>query len=442
MSTPNAVLIGSITTAVESAPEDPVLRLHLAELLLEAGDSTRAIPHLATVLQQDPGSERAQALMGRAVGAPGPAASPAPEEPTPQRAPVAEEPAARVAPAPAAPPAPTQEIPTSPAQAPSGIGFQVWTPSERPATPTASEAFIEQKTQAPPPTPRTTLVDVAGMQPVKDRLEAAFLAPLRNSELRAAFGKSLRGGLLLYGPPGCGKTFLARAVSGEIGAEFITVSLAEVLEQGIGSSERNIRSLFQQARSMKPCVVFLDEVDSLGGRRSKSGGHMRNIVTQLLTELDSVFEDNDGVFLLAATNHPWDVDPALRRPGRLDRMLFVPPPDEDARAAILRADLRDRPVGEVDVHALARRSAGLSGADLDHLCESAAEQALLDSARLGKVRRITMDDFDRALAEVRPSTGDWFESARAVVNFANEDNNYQDLALYLNQRKNKNRFWG
>lgn len=169
---------------------------------------------------------------------------------------------------------------------------------------------------------------------------------------------------------------------------------------------------------------------------------MRNIVTQLLTELDSVFEDNDGVFLLAATNHPWDVDPALRRPGRLDRMLFVPPPDEDARAAILRAGLRDRPVDQLDVAALAQHTPGLSGADLDHLCESAAEQALLDSARLGRVRPINMADFDRALSEVRPSTGDWFESARAVVNFANEDNTYQDLALYLNQRKNKNRFWG
>lgn len=434
MSTPNTVLIDSLITAVESAPDDPVLRLHLAELLLEAGDSTRAIPHLATVLQQDPGSERAQTLMGRAVGAPRPPVSPAPETPTAQRAPVAEAAPAQPAVATPAPPAPQPPV--------SGVGFQVWTPVERTATPTTAGTFTEQKTQTPPAKPRTTLGDVAGMQPVKDRLEAAFLAPLRNSELRAAFGKSLRGGLLLYGPPGCGKTFLARAVSGEIGAEFITVSLAEVLEQGVGSSERNIRNLFQQARSMKPCVVFLDEVDSLGGRRSKSDGYMRNIVTQLLTELDSVFEDNDGVFLLAATNHPWDVDPALRRPGRLDRMLFVPPPDEDARAAILRAGLRDRPVDRLDVAALARHATGLSGADLDHLCESAAEQALMDSARLGRVRPISMDDFDRALSEVRPSTGDWFESARAVVNFANEDNNYQDLALYLNHRKNKNRFWG
>lgn len=435
MSTPSTVLIDSMITAVESAPDDPVLRLHLAELLLEAGDGTRAIPHLATVLQQDPGSERAQTLMGRAVGTPRPAdASPAPEPSPAQQTPVATQ----------APPQPATTPPTPPApQSPvSGVGFQVWAPAERSAPPSALGTFTEQKTQAPPPKPRTTLDDVAGMEPVKDRLEAAFLAPLRNSELRAAFGKSLRGGLLLYGPPGCGKTFLARAVSGEIGAEFITVSLAEVLEQGVGSSERNIRSLFQQARAMKPCVVFLDEVDSLGGRRSRSGGHMRNIVTQLLTELDSVFEDNDGVFLLAATNHPWDVDPALRRPGRLDRMLFVPPPDEDARAAILRAGLRDRPVDQLDVAALAQHTPGLSGADLDHLCESAAEQALLDSARLGRVRPINMADFDRALSEVRPSTGDWFESARAVVNFANEDNTYQDLALYLNQRKNKNRFWG
>ena len=173
-----------------------------------------------------------------------------------------------------------------------------------------------------------TLADVAGLDEVKKRLEAAFLAPMRNPELRKLYGKSLRGGLLLYGPPGCGKTFIARAVAGELGARFITVSFADLIDMFVGRSERNIHELFEVARRNAPCVVFLDEVDAIGQKRSQlRNTPMRSAVNQLLLELDDVASDNTGVFLLAATNHPWDVDSALRRPGRFDRTLLVLPPD-------------------------------------------------------------------------------------------------------------------
>jgi SpoVK/Ycf46/Vps4 family AAA+-type ATPase len=251
------------------------------------------------------------------------------------------------------------------------------------------------------------------------------------------YGKSLRGGLLLYGPPGCGKTFLARAIAGELGARFLSVTLADVLDMWVGSSERNLRDLFAEARRASPCVLFLDEIDALGHKRSqlRASAAQRGTVNQLLSELDGVQQGNEGVFVLAATNHPWDVDAALRRPGRLDRMLLVLPPDQPAREAILRYHLRDRPVSGVNLRDLAKRTEDYSGADLAHLCETAVERALMESARTGKARKIGSRDFEAALAEVRPSTGAWLSVARNVALFGNADGSYDDLHRYLKRRR-------
>lgn len=274
------------------------------------------------------------------------------------------------------------------------------------------------------------------MQEIKDRLEAAFLAPMRNPELGRLYGKSLRGGLLMYGPPGCGKTFIARAVAGELGASFMSVSINDVLDMWMGNSERNMHEVFETARRQAPCVLFLDEVDALGAKRSRMHhGGMRNTVNQLLTELDGVDGANEGVFVLAATNVPWDVDIALRRPGRLDRTLLVLPPDAPAREAILRYHLRDRPIESVDLGKLVKVTEDLSGADLAHLCESASERALLDSTRTGTVRMINMKDLLAAAKEVRPSTDPWFASARNVAMFANEGGMYDELLAYLKRKR-------
>ena len=279
------------------------------------------------------------------------------------------------------------------------------------------------------------LSDVGGMTEVKARLEAAVLAPLRNPELVKLYGKSLRGGLLLYGPPGCGKTFIARAVAGEINARFISVSLADILDMYIGQSERNIHSLFEVARASAPCVVFLDEVDAIGQKRSQMrSSAARGSVNQLLTEMDGVSAANDGVYVLGATNHPWDVDVALRRPGRFDRMVLVLPPDEPARDSILRYHLRQRPIAGVDTRKLAKQTEGYSGADLAYVCESAAERALLDSARTGNVRMIGQHDLEAAVRDVRPSIGPWLDTARNVAEFANEGGAYDDLLNYLRRR--------
>ena len=276
------------------------------------------------------------------------------------------------------------------------------------------------------------LADVGGMIEVKNRLEASFLAPMRNPELRRLYAKSLRGGLLLYGPPGTGKTFIARAVAGEMGAGFLSVMITDILDPYIGKSEANIHNVFQQARKHAPCVLFLDELDAIGLKRSASNSTiMRSTVNQLLAELDGIGSDNEGVYLLAATNAPWDIDPALRRPGRLDRTLLVLPPDEPARATILHTHLRERPVEGIDLQILARMTEGLTGADLSHVCDSAAEKALLDSVRTGRPRLMNMQDMYAALREVRPSTGPWFETARTVVEYSDTSGEYADLREWM-----------
>lgn len=162
---------------------------------------------------------------------------------------------------------------------------------------------------------------------------------------------------------------------------------------------------------------------------------MRGTVNQLLTELDDVGDSNEGVFLLAATNAPWDIDPALRRPGRIDRTVLVLPPDPPAREAVLRHHLRDRPVEGVDLGKLVKATEEFSGADLAHLCDAAAESALLDSARTGTARPMFMRDFTTALREVRASTRPWFSSARNVALFANESGEYDELLDHLRRRK-------
>jgi SpoVK/Ycf46/Vps4 family AAA+-type ATPase len=411
-------LIDSLAAAVQARPDDLPLRLHLAELLVGAGRGAEAIGHAAQVLAREPGNATAQRLMAAAIGGP-----------------------------PVAPPA---EAPAAPAPAGDTVDWAAMEQELGDIVPPrfAKSSDLANSDDEPDPvrghadrtfdveTSTITLADVGGMQEVKKRLEISFLGPLRNPKLRTLFGKSLRGGLLLYGPPGCGKTFLARAVAGEMGAAFISLSITDVLNMWVGSSERNLHDLFQSARGHAPCVLFLDEIDALGHKRSQlNSSSMRTVVNQLLTELDGVDGNNDGVFVLAATNAPWDIDAALRRPGRLDRTLLVLPPDKAARAAILEYHLRDRPVAGIDLGKVAEVTEHYSGADLAHVCESAAEFAMRDSIATGDIRMISQQDMLAAAREIRPSTDAWFATARNVAMFANESGEYDDLAAYLKKRK-------
>jgi AAA+ superfamily predicted ATPase len=479
-------LVASLKRAIDAMPDDVELRLHLATLLIEGGRREEGIREVGIILQADPANAAALALItgtptstaGAHPGAAGPAAGGEPAspadpvgaagqadaagpaaggEPPPQaeRLDIAEPASA------AADHEPSSEGgPANPPTAPETPDFD-WGAAESQLADVLPPRFVTPEGSAEHLTgaaagevrPREgsgdpgsavfdvehgglRLADVAGMTDVKQRLEAAFLAPMRNPELRKLYGKSLRGGLLMYGPPGCGKTFIARAVAGELGARFLAVSFADVVDSMLGQSERNIHEIFGVARQNAPCVVFLDEVDAIGQKRTQlRHTPMRAVVNQLLLELDDVTGGNEGVFLLAATNHPWDVDSALRRPGRFDRMLLVLPPDQPARAAIFRYHLRERPVERVDPERLAKLTDGYSGADIAHICESAAELALLDSVRRGEPRMISQQDLESAIRDVRPSLTPWFDAARNVALFANEGGAYDELAAYLKKNR-------
>jgi AAA+ superfamily predicted ATPase len=454
-------LLDSLRNAVNAMPEDVPLRLHLATMLLRAGQRDEAVRHLGAVLQRDPGNAQAMRMLTSPAEVPGPPASPPADVDTSSER-------GRGSSSPPTGPSPVQDVPgdtaksggagdasasgaggasgASDASGAGGSDSYDWTQAEdelRDVLPAmfvgeagSVSAGVDEARAYDAEHTGLTLADVAGLDEVKKRLEAAFLAPMRNPELRKLYGKSLRGGLLLYGPPGCGKTFIARAVAGELGARFITVSFADLIDMFVGRSERNIHELFEVARRNAPCVVFLDEVDAIGQKRSQlRNTPMRSAVNQLLLELDDVASDNTGVFLLAATNHPWDVDSALRRPGRFDRTLLVLPPDGAAREGVFRYHLRDRPVAGIDLAKLAKLTDGYSGADIAHICETAAERALLDSVQRGEPRLIGQADLEAAAAEVRPSLGTWFETARNVALFANEGGAYDDLVAYLRKRR-------
>jgi SpoVK/Ycf46/Vps4 family AAA+-type ATPase len=399
-------LIRELSAAVERTPGALELRLHLAELLLAAGRYPEALSQCSAALSQDPANPAALALLARCSSAM------APEAPG----------------------------------AGAGVAFD-WSAAEEQVADIVEPQFVdhgaggtdaenERDFDVLAPSD-VTLADVAGMGDVKNRLEVSLLGPIRNPELMRAYKVSTRGGLLLYGPPGCGKTFLAKAVSGEIGANFYPVGIADVLQQWLGNSERAVQEIFGTARRNAPCVLFFDEVDALGLRRASmrgDSGH-RTVVNALLAELDSATSDNAGVYVLGATNMPWDVDPALRRPGRFDRMIFVGLPDEQARAEIIRLHLRDRPIAGIDLKSIAARTDGFTGADIAHICDSATQLALADSVRSGVVRPVGMMDVNAAMAEIKPSAGQWFDVARNIVEFGNGDGTYDDLAKYLRRRR-------
>ena len=280
--------------------------------------------------------------------------------------------------------------------------------------------------------PALTFADVGGMEALKEQIRLKIIYPLTRPEIYAAYGMKVGGGMLLYGPPGCGKTILARATAGEIDASFLSVGINDVLDMWIGNSEKNLHRLFEVARANTPCVLFFDEVDALGASwrdMRHSGG--RHVINQFLSELDGVAASNEGVLVLAATNAPWHLDSAFRRPGRFDRIVFVPPPDAAARAVVLELLLRGKPQAGLDLQKLARKSEKFSGADLKAVVDRAVEEKLQDALRQGVPQPIGQKDLLRAIEGVRPSTREWFATARNYALYSNEGGVYDDLLPYV-----------
>jgi transitional endoplasmic reticulum ATPase len=281
--------------------------------------------------------------------------------------------------------------------------------------------------------PKTTFMDVGGMEALKEEIAIKIIYPLQHPEVYQAYGKATGGGILMYGPPGCGKTHLARATAGEIRAGFLSIGINDVLEMWIGSSERNLHNLFEQARNNKPCVLFFDEVDALGGRRSDMhGGAGRQMINQFLSEMDGINCSNEGILILAASNAPWHVDPAFRRPGRFDRILFVSPPDAAGRAAILRIHCAGKPAENLDFDYIAKKTDGFSGADLKAVVDQAVESKLRQAMRTGNILPLSTKDLTTAAASLRPSVKEWFSTARNYALYSNQGGLYDDVLKYLN----------
>jgi SpoVK/Ycf46/Vps4 family AAA+-type ATPase len=280
---------------------------------------------------------------------------------------------------------------------------------------------------------RVTFADVGGLDAVKDQITKRIVLPFHKPALFAKFKRKAGGGILVYGPPGCGKTLLARATAGECKATFLHVAIDDVLDMYIGESERKLHALFDKARKSAPAVLFFDELEALAGKRQFTReATSSKLVSQFLSEMDGFAQNNAGVLILAATNVPWAIDAAFRRPGRFDRVLFVPPPDRAARVSIFGLALAGRPVADnVDAAALAARTTGFSGADLENIVDTAADLAI--AASLAANREIPIDHghLSAALAEVKSTTSEWLTTARNYARYANEGGQYDEVLAFL-----------
>ncbi|MEM2027964.1 MAG: CDC48 family AAA ATPase, partial [Candidatus Bathyarchaeia archaeon] len=256
--------------------------------------------------------------------------------------------------------------------------------------------------------------DIGDLEDVKQELKEAVEWPIKNPEMFKRMGIKPPKGILLFGPPGCGKTLLAKAVATESEANFISIKGPEVLSKWVGESERAIREVFRKARMSAPAVIFFDEIDSLVPRRGLGygdSGVTERVISQLLTEIDGISTLED-VVVLAATNRPDLIDPAILRPGRFDRLVYVPSPNDEGRLAILKIHTKDMPLSkDVDLKVLASMTKGYSGADIEALCR---EAALIALRRDTNAKEVTMSDFQEAMKRVGPSiTPDmenWYKS--------------------------------
>lgn len=409
-------LLVSLYAAAEAAPSDVPLRLHLAELLLEREDTVEATKQCATALAVDPLHEQARSLMRTLLGeAPSVAAHPARGDRTGRDA-----------------------TPHRPAAGPHDPGEDLLVEADAhadlPTVDDTTPGLVVQAVSSPRPPHQAshasgfdggypwaeranvTLADIGGMDVAKERLEAAVLAPMRNPEMRRLYRKSRSGGVLLYGPPGCGKTFLARATAGELAARFLPLSFEDRSEE---EQARQIAAVFQAAREQAPVVLCLRRLEQLGARPHDRRSASSRSVAALVAELDKGPEGNPGVTVMGTANRPWAVDPVLQRAGRLEQKLLVLPPDQVAREVVLRQHAREHP--EVDTGEIARLSSGYSAADI---------VAALRTVE-ARVSPVTTQDVLDELLQHAPSARTWLDEARAEIAADPDPGSFVGLREYI-----------
>jgi|UniRef100_UPI003783DC30 transitional endoplasmic reticulum ATPase len=390
-------------------PDNVQAHLLLSRVFLSEGDRTKAIEHFDRAAQidgtmSDPALERE---LGRTARD-----------------------ARKTAPAPAPEPV-NQEAP------PSGNDQDEFfdDPFDEPPYDWRPETFYAP---GDPERGRVTFADVGGMEELKEEIRLKITYPLQFPDLYKAYGRKTGGGILIYGPPGCGKTLMLRAVAGEVPCNYLAVGLHEIFDPYFGSTERNLHQIFETARANAPCVLVFDDLDSLAqDRRQIRESQMRNLVNQFLHEMDGIRSENQRILVIGATNQPWALDPAFRRPGRFDQAIFVPPPDAPARAQIIELFAKDKPIADFDNAELIEATNGFSGADLKWVFDRAAELALSAAIHTGQPVPITLELLLAVAKAHSPSTQTWFEGMHThAQQHEGPDSIFNDMRKFLNAPSN------
>jgi transitional endoplasmic reticulum ATPase len=282
-----------------------------------------------------------------------------------------------------------------------------------------------------------TFADVGGLDEVKRQIHRRIIAPQQKPGLFARFGRRAGGGTCCSGHPAAAKQCLRGRPPGEAHASFIEVAISEILDHRWGHAEKRLVAAFAEARQRKPSILFFDEIEALAAQRNYAANNSSGaLVSTFLSTFDGLDVQNDGVLVFAATNVPWAVDSAFRRPGRFDRVIFVPPPDREARLAILRRLLHDRPVAPgLDVERYVDRTSGFSGADLTSLVETAIDLAIEDEMAGNTGTLLSRRHLDAALEEIHPTTLEWLTTARNYAKYAPEPGLYGDLLAFLERHQ-------
>ncbi len=419
-------LLTALFHSITPIPGDLYL-LH-ARLLLQIGEKARAIGEYLRALDSDPGLTDGElaAQLGLQPDSADPDFVPPPAPPAVPTQPDS---------VPVVPPPPPTETPKTPAGS-IVDDVESWMKMTADGDVVGPQADSDEALPVNMERPQINFTHVGGMEGVKEEIDIKIIQPLLHPDLYKAYGKSAGGGILMYGPPGCGKTHLARATAGQVRAKFLSVGIHDILDMYFGNSEQKLHQLFEMARRNRPCVLFFDEVDALGAsRRDMRTSTGRHLINQFLAELDGANTSNDGILILAATNAPWHLDAAFRRPGRFDRIVFVPPPDAPARAEILRILLSDKPTQSIDYGKIGEKLPEMSGADIKAVIDAAVESKLREAMKSGRPSPITAQDLQQAAKTIKPTTKEWFLTARNYALYANEGGLYDDILTYLGIKK-------